>query len=381
MSLENVISRIPFLAGYEASRQQREQEQSRQLQQAGSLMQLLQAVEKQKMQQQAATREDALRKDLSGAKTLEEAIEIGRKHGPEGLKAVAAYAEATKDLRNPATRNQVVAPGSTVLGPDNKPVFTAPATPKEEATPEIVKLLKLAETLPQGSPMRTSIERRIQVMNKDPATITNIHNPAPVTLQVVKDSTSETGWSSIDARTGRKVAAGVPAPTQSAEAAGFAGQKVTAKEMAERELNYPETTKQINIAAENIDSLKSQLKSLKMHPGLPGITGAIYGRTPSVSKNSMAAQAIYENVVNNIFVNALQAMRAASKTGGAVGNVSDREGDKLQQTLAALSRAQGTGDFQRQVDIALDRLESAKKNIKDAYDATYEYKRQWKVER
>jgi len=144
--------------------------------------------------------------------------------------------------------------------------------------------------------------------------------------------------------------------------------------MAQRETNFPEATKQVNILSENVSALKEQLTALKTHPGLPGITGAVFGRTPSVSDDSMAAQSVYDNVVNNIFVNALQSMRAASKTGGAVGNVSDKEGSRLEQTLAALARAQSTGDFKNQVDIALSRLTIAEKNIKEAYDSTYEYR-------
>ena len=175
-----------------------------------------------------------------------------------------------------------------------------------------------------------------------------------------------------------------PASIDPSAQGALAGAKVTAREQAEREMNYPEATKQTKIAVEGIDSLKTSLKELRMHPGLPGITGAVYGRTPSVTKNSMAAQAIYENIVNNVFVNALQAMRAASKTGGAVGNVSDKEGDRLEQTLAALSRAQGTSDFQKQVNKAIERLDVAKKNIQEAYNSAYEYRTpkatgEWKV--
>jgi hypothetical protein len=377
--LQSLLSKTPFLSGVDEQRRITQQGEMQQLQQTSALMQLMQQAQAQQQRQQAVQRDEALRTGMQG-KSMEEAIPWLIQQGPEGVKMAAALAEATKDLRKP--KQTIVGPGSTVLGEDNKPIYTAPFKPeKDEASPEIVKLLRLIESTPPG-PMRDALKRRVDVMNKDPSTVINNHNPAPVTLQVIKDSTSETGWSSIDARTGKKVATGVPAPSNSSEAAGFARQKLTAREMAERDMNYPTATRQVKIALENLDTLSSQLSTLRDHKGLPGITGAVYGRTPSVTKDSMAAQAIYENVVNNVFVNALQSMREASKTGGAVGNVSDREGDRLQQTLAALSRAQGTEDFKGQAKLAMHRLAVAKKNIQDAYNETYSYKQQgWKVER
>ena len=344
------------------------------------LQHMMQQQQMGKMQMEEAQRKSAadmaLRQVLSQSNgDIPTAISTLVKQGPEGIKLAGVLAEATKDMRGGVAGPFTLTPGARRFGPDGK--LIAEARPETKTrTIQMGEDAVTQELRPDGT--WAEIGRGPKFAR---SVGTTIHNPAPVTLQVVKDKDSETGWSSIDARTGRKVATGVPAPTQSAEAAGFSGQKVTAREMAERELAYPETTKQVNIAVENITSLKDQLRALKMHKGLPGITGAVYGRTPSVSKESMAAQAVYENVVNNIFVNALQAMRAASKTGGAVGNVSDREGDKLQQTLAALSRAQSTPDFQKQVGIALDRLDVAQRNIQDAYKATYEYKNQWKVER
>lgn len=162
-----------------------------------------------------------------------------------------------------------------------------------------------------------------------------------------------------------------PANLDPSTQGAVAGAKKGAQESAEIETQRPQATQAKNSIVENLTSLKTNLKELRGHKGLSGITGAVFGRTPSVMDDSMAAQAKYDNVVNNIFVNALQAMRAASKTGGAVGNVSDREGSRLEQTLAALSRAQGTKDFQGEVDKAVARLELAQKNIEDAYNQTY----------
>mgnify|MGYP001605059495 CR=1 FL=1 len=47
-------------------------------------------------------------------------------------------------------------------------------------------------------------------------------------------------------------------------------------------------------------------------------------------------------------------MREASKTGGAVGNVSDREGDRFANALGALEMSQSAENVQKQLTILID---------------------------
>ena len=148
-------------------------------------------------------------------------------------------------------------------------------------------------------------------------------------------------------------------------------QKYTAKEQAKLIAEKPQALQRLNIMKENFATLKENLRQLSDHKGLEGITGSIYGRTGSVADDSVNAQTLYDNVVGSVFVNALQSMRESSKTGGAVGNVSDKEGDKLQNTLSALGRVQTTKQFKEEAKKAMDRLDVSMKNIQDAYDGTY----------
>ena len=64
-------------------------------------------------------------------------------------------------------------------------------------------------------------------------------------------------------------------------------------------------------------------------------------------------------------------MREASKTGGAVGNVSDKEGDKLERTLAGLDQSQGTDDFKRQMGKAIEQVRLSKALIQRAFDEQF----------
>ncbi len=104
------------------------------------------------------------------------------------------------------------------------------------------------------------------------------------------------------------------------------------------------------------------------------ITGIAAGRLPGVTAEGRAAQALYDKVVAKGGFQALQDMRDASKTGGALGNVSNQEGKQLTASFAAIDRKQDAKDVQAAIDQAIGDIEGAKVRMKEAYDATYAYK-------
>jgi hypothetical protein len=359
--LQSLLSKTPFLSGVDEQRRITQQGEMQQLQQTSALMQLMQQAQAQQLKQQALARQEEQRMALAGAKTPEEALEIARKYADP--KDILHYQGQSLDRQAQREAQQ---------GALQEKFAQQRQLQQErlEQQAELARQRSEDQRLSQAERNQARMDMiRLAASLRQPR-----EEPAPVAIIGDDGKPVLVPRSQSFGRT--------PASTDPTTQGAVAGAKVSAREQAERDMNYPEASKQVKIAIEGIDSLKKQLTDLKNHKGLPGITGAVYGRTPSVREDSMAAQAMYENVVNNIFVNALQAMRAASKTGGAVGNVSDKEGDRLQQTLAALSRAQGTNDFKNQAALALQRLDVAKKNIQDAYDQTYSYKQQgWKVER
>ena len=177
----------------------------------------------------------------------------------------------------------------------------------------------------------------------------------PVTIQDPKDPSKTVV---VDGRTGRVIGAG-PKLTQT----GTADQKLA--------LGLPQARLRIGSVSQNLDRLGAAIADLQSDPGLAHITGTIAGRTPNLTNLATGAQAKLDSIKSQIFVEALQAMREASKTGGAVGNVSDREGDKLENTLAALNQAQGTEDFKIQLGKALEQLRLSKARLQAAFDETY----------
>jgi hypothetical protein len=146
------------------------------------------------------------------------------------------------------------------------------------------------------------------------------------------------------------------------------------KELQAREAKYPAATTAIKTVESKADKLITDIETLKNHPGLASITGTVYGRTPSVTSEGRAAQALYDSIVARGGFQELSAMRAASPTGGALGNVSNQEGQQLKDAFGTLSRTQDANDLRTQLGRVAEDVRGAKTRIREAYDMTYDYK-------
>jgi hypothetical protein len=83
---------------------------------------------------------------------------------------------------------------------------------------------------------------------------------------------------------------------------------------------------------------------------------------------------LYDKIMARGGFKELQDMRAASPTGGALGNVSNQEGTQLRAAFAAIDRKQDAADVQRAIDTAIADLQGSKGRVREAYDMTYDYK-------
>jgi hypothetical protein len=151
------------------------------------------------------------------------------------------------------------------------------------------------------------------------------------------------------------------------------------KEIQAREAKYPAATSAVKTFETGADKLAADLDKLATHPGLSGISGLIYGRTPAVTKDARAAQALYDSIVARGGFQELQNMRASSPTGGALGNVSNQEGQYLRDAFAPINRTQDTTDLSQSLKDAAAATRTSKQRVRDAYDMTYDYKNQGKA--
>jgi hypothetical protein len=194
--------------------------------------------------------------------------------------------------------------------------------------------------------------------------------PAP-TVTEVTDPTDPTRTLRIDARRytgGGEGSPGVLGVSKQQEGA------LTRKEIQKREAARPQTTLALRAVETNSTSLANDLNALYNHPGLGGITGLIAGRTPNLTGSAREAQALLDNIKAKGTFAVLQAMRDASKTGGALGNVSNFEVKKLEDAFGALTQTQDTASVKRALQRIISDIEGTIARVREAYDTTYEYR-------
>ena len=178
----------------------------------------------------------------------------------------------------------------------------------------------------------------------------------------------------IDAATGKTVYVSREEALRGRMTPANAGEGLPPKEIQKREAAFPAATSAVTGFEKKSDSFIKDLRTLHDHPGLSEITGIAAGRLPGLTANGRAAQALYDKIVAKGGFQALQDLRDASKTGGALGNVSNQEGKQLTASFAAIDRRQDAPDVKAALNDAIASVEGARTRTREAYDSTYSYK-------
>jgi hypothetical protein len=156
---------------------------------------------------------------------------------------------------------------------------------------------------------------------------------------------------------------------------GPAAPGLSPKDIQKREAVFPQATSSVKSFETKSEQFIKELETLRDDPGLNQITGAIYGRTPSVSREGSRAQSLYDKIFAKGGFQALQDMREASKTGGALGNVSNEEGRRLEKSVVGgLDRTQNIADVKQGINDFIDEIRVSQARVREAYDTTYAYK-------
>lgn len=130
-----------------------------------------------------------------------------------------------------------------------------------------------------------------------------------------------------------------------------------------------------------MDRLADEAKAIKDHGGLSKATG-LMGWVPGVGgiatipgTDAANFKARLDTLKSQIAFGVLQEMRNNSKTGGALGSVSDKEQVLLQANLAALDRAQSPEEFKASLDRIVKYTKDAKDRLQDAYNLKHKDKK------
>jgi hypothetical protein len=138
---------------------------------------------------------------------------------------------------------------------------------------------------------------------------------------------------------------------------------------------YPQAIRNLQSSTTELDKDMADVQALiNDEEGLNAITGVYGANTPNISAAARRAQATYDKIRAGAGFSALQAMRDASPTGGALGNVSNQEGAKLEQSVAAFAQTQDADDLRDVLRQYLIDLKMAQENVRAAFDETYSYR-------
>ena len=116
-----------------------------------------------------------------------------------------------------------------------------------------------------------------------------------------------------------------------------------------------------------LDRLAAAATQIKDDPALKNITGMM-GKFPNLPGSAAAnVEANLQTLSSQVAFNVLQAMRDASKTGGALGAVSEKEMALLENNLAALAKSQSAEAFRTNLQKIIDFTTESKQRLQSAY--------------
>ena len=129
-------------------------------------------------------------------------------------------------------------------------------------------------------------------------------------------------------------------------------------------------------AVARYDETIAVAKRLLRNPGLDGILGNIQGNVPEtalslLSQDAANALSDYNTLLTTAGFQELQAMRDASPTGGALGQVAVEENKMLQKSAFASSRTQSEAKFKQAVRDYISRLERSRNRVLGAYERQF----------
>lgn len=189
------------------------------------------------------------------------------------------------------------------------------------------------------------------------------------------------GIAQFDKKGNYKFAMGVdgkplqPASFDPATQGAVAGAKTAATKEAEKNAERPakaiEAKSALDSTFSSMDRLRDAAATILNDPNLGRVTG-VAGMFPSMPGGGAAdVENNLGNLKSQIGFTVLQAMRDASKTGGALGAISDKENELLQNNLAPLGKSQSTEQMKKSLQSIIDYVDGAKARLSGAYEQQY----------
>ena len=147
-----------------------------------------------------------------------------------------------------------------------------------------------------------------------------------------------------------------------------------AKTKVKFEQAHPKSSSALRTAVTGMDNTLAALKELIESPGLKAISGVVGAYTPDITPEATRAAALFNQIKAGAGLAALTELKQASPNGGALGNVSNQEGNTLRDSRGAFLQTQKYDDLRAALIDYYGVLERSKANIVGAFNDTYGYR-------
>ena len=127
-------------------------------------------------------------------------------------------------------------------------------------------------------------------------------------------------------------------------------------------------------SSQGLIDITEELLGSGMKEGLDtatGLSGYIHPANIWPGSKTTDAKAKMNQLKDKIFVKSLSDMRAMSKSGGAVGNVSDKEGDRMENQMIALNAAQSDDQYRKELEKLVEITREGQARIQNALRLEY----------
>lgn len=147
--------------------------------------------------------------------------------------------------------------------------------------------------------------------------------------------------------------------------------KKTAEQTVESELARPVAEAKARESIEGISKAASESIRLASHGGLNSAVGPVDQWIPAIRDQTANFRADLDTLSTKVFITAINRMRELSKTGGALGSVTEKEIAKMENSMRSLSIGQGQGNMRRNLGLLASDFNDSMANIASAYKAQY----------
>ena len=137
---------------------------------------------------------------------------------------------------------------------------------------------------------------------------------------------------------------------------------------------YPKSVSALRTTVTGINNALFALEQLINDPGLELISGTVGAYTPNINADAKRAQSLFDQVKAGAGLAALVELKQSSPAGGALGNVSNQEGNTLRESRGAFLQTQEYEDLRKALIDYYMVLERSKANVIGAFNDTYNYR-------